>query len=591
MRSANRAAFALGMCLAIFAATPLAAAQQATASGQFTILIDEVYRALIERDLALQQLEGIWPRKVPDISLAGKERERDENAQFLQRLRAIPVAALGANDQLTQRVLDWYLVSQIEESRFYWLVSVLTPYKSYEYGPIADIAGNYPLRSPAERAGYLEFLGSYAQQLKQRLVRTQGQASRGIRIPQPALPGVIQTYESLASQGLENLRVAPARLAALGTEEAADYRRTVDELIERQLRPAARAIGAYVGAAGYRSAAPRSVGLSQYPQGRDYYLHLVRFHTTLDVKPEELHAFGLQRMAELQAEMAEVRKSVGFNGTHEQFVAKLRNDQQLMAGTPEKLGARYLQYVAAIRPLLPQYFARLPKAAFDVRRLDPAAEATMTFGYYDAPTSSNPIGVYRYNAGRIADKNLLEVGPLIYHELMPGHHMQVSLSLENEALPPIRRRAFYFTAYSEGWADYAASLATEMGLLSTPYERYGALTNEAFTVARLVLDTGMNYYGWSLQRARDYFRRVAFVTEADVATETLRYSTDIPGQALGYRIGERWFHETRSRVARALGPAFDIREFHSLMLDDGEMPLGVLEHQVDVFLARRLPKK
>jgi uncharacterized protein (DUF885 family) len=590
MGSANRAAFALTFCLAICAAVPSASAQQPIASSQFPTLIDEVYRALITRDLTLQQLKGIWPRKVPDISFAANERERAENTQLLQRLRAIPATALGANDQLTQRVVDWYLAIQIEKSRFYWLESVLTPYKNYEYGPIADIARNYPLLSPADRAGYLEFLGSYAQQLKQRLERAQGQASRGIRIPQPALPGVLTTYQALASQGVESLRVAPARLATLDTAQAADYRRAVDKVLELQLRRAARAIIDYVGSAEYRAAAPQTVGLSQYPQGRDYYLHLVRFHTTLDVKPAELHSFGLRRMAELQAEMAKVRRSLGFNGTHEQFVASLRRDPQLMAGTPERLGARYLQYVAAIRPLLPQYFARQPKAAFDVRRLDSAAEETMTFGYYDAPTATNPVGVYHFNASRIADKNLLEIGPLIFHELMPGHHMQVSLSLENEALPPIRR-TFNFTAYSEGWADYAASLSTEMGLLNTPYERYGVLTNEAFTVARLVLDTGMNYYGWSLQRARDYFRRAAFVTDADVATETLRYSTDIPGQALGYRVGERWFHDTRMRVARELGSAFDIREFHALMLDSGEMPLSVLQHQVDDFLARRLQKK
>ncbi|MFO0452845.1 MAG: DUF885 domain-containing protein, partial [Pseudomonadota bacterium] len=218
-----------------------------------------------------------------------------------------------------------------------------------------------------------------------------------------------------------------------------------------------------------------------------------------------------------------------------------------------------------------------------VRRLDPAAEGSMTFGYYQAPTRAEPTGEYRFNGSRLEERSLMFAAPIIYHELVPGHHFQVALQIENERIPPFRRAFgmfFGFNAYTEGWAEYAAELAGEMGLYDDPYDRLGRLMLDAFLSVRLVVDPGMNYFGWSLEQARQYMRDNTFQSETEIRSETLRYSTAIPGQALGYKIGHRVLDELRTAVRTRHGEAFDIRAFHDAVLDGGAMPMTVLQEHV-----------
>ena len=548
---------------------------------------DTAWRYALERSVFLQAHRGVASRTLPELSLAASESRTVEDQQLLARLRSVPLAALTGEEWLTHRILEWTLEMQVEGRQYYWLEFAVLPYQTFEAGPVEELAAAHDLATAEGRQGYLSLLDAYTRQLGERLFKTREQARRGIRIPKPALPGAVATYRSLADQGAETLRVSAERLQGVDGPTAYAFRRAVDARVDAGIKTAMRSIAEYLDSGEYKDAAPTRVGLAQYPQGREYYRYLVRLHTTLRLTPEEVFAYGEKRMAELDTQMKEVRRSLGFSGSHGEFAKLLRREPRLRSKTPDELGAKYLGYVERIRPRVGELFAQTPKAPFGVRRLDPAAEAGMTFGYYQAPTARNPRGEYFFNASRLEEKTTLEVGKLIYHELVPGHHFQVSRQMENESLPLLRREALDFTAYSEGWADYAAVLATEMGLLDDPYDRYGDLTNEAFTVARLVLDTGLNYFGWPPERAAEYFRQHAFISEAQIGTEVLRYSTDIPGQALGYRIGQRHFEELRARARRELGMAFDIRAFHEQMIGSGAMPLGVLTEHLERFLARQ----
>ena len=174
---------------------------------------------------------------------------------------------------------------------------------------------------------------------------------------------------------------------------------------------------------------------------------------------------------------------------------------------------------------------------------------------------------------------------LIYHELIPGHHFHLARQLENSQLPKFRQRSF-ITAFNEGWANYAASLALEMGLLDDPYERYGWLLFDSFLTARLVLDTGMNHQSWSLEKARVYMQENTFFGELETATETLRYSTDMPAQSLAYKLGFEKMLEIRRTEEKRLGGRFDIRKFHEAMLGSGALPLPLLEQHVKWFLGK-----
>ena len=207
----------------------------------------------------------------------------------------------------------------------------------------------------------------------------------------------------------------------------------------------------------------------------------------------------------------------------------------------------------------------------------------MTYGFYQAPTASDPRGYYYYNGSSLADRSLLSAAALVYHELIPGHHFQRSLQNENPDLPSFRREAAW-TAYTEGWGEYASSLAGEMGMYEDPYDRAGRLSMDAFLSARLVVDTGMNALGWSRARAIAYMKENTLESDTQIATETLRYSCDVPGQALAYKMASAKIRDLRARAERALGPSFDIRRFHDVVLGSGPMPMAVLERHVDWFI-------
>jgi uncharacterized protein (DUF885 family) len=219
-----------------------------------------------------------------------------------------------------------------------------------------------------------------------------------------------------------------------------------------------------------------------------------------------------------------------------------------------------------------------------VERLDAAAEATMTFGYYAPPTPDERVGRYRYNGSKLDERSLVSAGPLVYHELAPGHHFQIALASENQAIPEFRRE-LWDTAYVEGWGEYASGLAEEMGMYEDPYDLYGRLSMDMFLSVRLVVDTGMNAQGWPLARARAYMREHLIESDTQIATESLRYSADIPGQALAYKMGSRALWDLRRKAEAALGSRFDLRRFHDCVLSSGSLPLATLGSKLDDFVA------
>jgi len=336
----------------------------------------------------------------------------------------------------------------------------------------------------------------------------------------------------------------------------------------------------------YRAKAPASVGLVQYPGGREYYQYLIRTHTSLALTPEEIHAIGVAEVARLENELDQVRRQANFSGSLAEFHAYLRNDPRFKASSADDIGDRMMKAIRRIEPQVKEFFPLMPKAPYGVRRLDPALEGSMTYGYYQDPQAGEPGGYYRFNGSQPQNRSILMAEATIYHELVPGHHFQIALQEENEALPPYRRN-YFFTAYTEGWAEYASDLAGEMGMYSDPYARAGRLAMDLFLSTRLVLDTGMNALGWSRERAIAYMREHTFESDLQIDTETLRYSADSHGQALAYKLGARKFHELRDRVAKEQGSTFDLPAFHAWLLRAGGMPLTVLDGHAACFAHER----
>jgi uncharacterized protein (DUF885 family) len=288
----------------------------------------------------------------------------------------------------------------------------------------------------------------------------------------------------------------------------------------------------------------------------------------------------------LEGELDAVRAAVGFQGSREEFHRYLRTDPRFFEASPEAINARLARHVAKIEPHIDDYFARKPAAKYGVQRLDPSLEGAMTFGYYKQPEPDDPRGLYYFNGSKPGERNLLFGLALMAHELVPGHHFQIARQAENQSLPPLRRET-YDTAFVEGWGEYAAALGLDMGIYDDPYDRAGRLMMDMMLSSRLVVDTGMNALGWPRERAMQYLREHSMMSETEIATETLRYSADIPAQALAYKIGSLRMMALRKRAQERLGDRFDIRQFHEWVLANGSMPLQVLEQVVDEHLRPR----
>ena len=362
----------------------------------------------------------------------------------------------------------------------------------------------------------------------------------------------------------------------------------VDAALAAVVAPAVERLASYIDGP-YRAKAPPDVGLAQYPNGRAYYEFLIRRHTSLSLTPEQIHEIGLAEVNRLEAELEKVRRDAGFSGTLAEFHAYLRNDRRFKATSAQDIGDRMMAAIRRIEPQVREFFPLQPKAPYGVKRLDPSLEQSMTYGYYQQPAGSERGGYYMFSAYKPEERSILMAEATIYHELVPGHHFQIALQRENDALIPYRRTAG-FTAFTEGWAEYASDLAGEMGMYSDPYQRAGRLAMDLFLSTRLVVDTGMNALGWSREKALAFMREHTFESDLQIDTESLRYSADYQGQALAYKLGSRTFHELRDQAKRELGAKFDLPTFHAYVLRAGAMPLSVLERHVDCFVRERHAK-
>lgn len=545
-------------------------------------LADRVWARRIAREPYYRLREDLPVDAIPAGSLAEAEEDADFARATLAELAALPAA--GGEDLLTREFLEQQLGTACEGPLGWWASFPVTPYVASGLAwCVQQVFQPFRFEVAADVDRYRKLLGDYARGLHAARARLEAQAARGWRIPQPALPGVLATLRGIERLALAVLPVPPARFGVLGEGAANAAGARIEATIDELMRPAFAGLITYV-EGDYARGAPELVGLHQYPGGAEAYAMWVRQHMTYEVTPERVHATGLEEVARLTEAMAAVRASLGFAGSESEFHEHLRATGRLYAKSAEEVEARYRRCIERMKPLVGTAFRVLPRAAYDVKRLDASAEAGMSYGYYEVPSATEPRGLYRYNGSGLETRSQLSAAALIYHELVPGHHFHLARQAENDRLPAIRRHAIELTVFNEGWAEYASGLAGELGLYDDPYDRYGRLIHERFTAQRLVTDTGLNAFGWPLARAREYMQANTLESPTQVATETLRYSTDLPGQALAYRIGYLRFMELREQAKTALGSRFDLADFHEAILGVGALPFAVLERHVGRFI-------
>ena len=551
-------------------------------SGLLAKTSEEYWAFLQKRNLGLRLRMGLPVEELPDLSETRARADAQFGAALLEKLRGLRTHELSHQESLSLAMLRLEAAELAGSARDWWLTFPVTPYAS-PLRVVHQAFTGWKFRTPDDLDRYAVLLTRYAAFIRQMEEKLRAQEERGIRLPKGEIELVALTYRAAIAEPPASLFfVSPERLEAVPEQDRAPFTRRVESLIASRINPALESLASYV-TGEYAAKAPSAVGLSQYRGGKAYYRSLVRRHTTLDVTPEEVHRLGLAEVERLNGELERIRAEVGFAGSLADFRRHLRADPRFIPSTPEEIGDRLLAAQKRIEPKIPMYFGQVPRAPAGIRRLAPTLEGSMTYGYYQSPTATDRRGYYYYNGSSLADRSLLNAAALIYHELVPGHHFQRALQHENTDLPKFRREAGW-TAYTEGWGEYASSLAGEMGMYEDPYDRAGRLMMDAFLSTRLVVDTGMNALGWSRARAIEYMKANTLESDTQIATETLRYSCDIPGQALAYKMGSARIRELRARAERELGRAFDVRRFHDAVLGSGPMPLAVLERHVDWFI-------
>jgi uncharacterized protein (DUF885 family) len=574
-----------------FAAASLALGSVPAAAGpaeDLQRLIDEHWQWVLRNDPITATRLGVrdYDDQIGDISLAAADREVREAQAFLDRLNAIPADRLSAADRVNHALLRRNLSEQIERNRFGQRMILYSQRGGWHQG-FAGLADALPFRTRADYESYLRRLEQYPA-LNQEAIRiTRRSVAEGYTLPCEVMQNADRTISGVITDTPEQSRFYQpfTRVRPAGVSEAdwAAMQQRARTIITGTLFPQYREHHAFY----LREVAPRcrqTVAVSEQPGGREYYAYRIRQQTTTDMSAEQIHQLGLSEVARIRAEMNEVARRAGFP-SREAFIQDLRTNPVHYPRTGEELMREVARLTKRIDGHMPTLFGRLPRLPYTIREI-PAeiAEGTTTAYYSDGSLEAGIPGIYWVNTSKLDQRPLWEVPALTVHEAVPGHHQQIAIQQELE-MPDFRRHGTFFTAFVEGWGLYSERLGIEMGLYDTPARDMGRLSYEMWRASRLVVDTGIHAFGWSRQRAIDFMVDNTALSRANIEAEVNRYITN-PGQALAYKIGELKIRELRTRAEQALGERFDLRRFHDAVLEQGSIPLDLLEANINAWIER-----
>ena len=455
----------------------------------------------------------------------------------------------------------------------------------------------HPIRSDSEAIAFIKRTDSIMDVYQGVLNHLKNQADNGIYPPEFVYDHVInQLDEFINVANTEHplykqfmLKIMELKLS----NDQVDYlENEITRSINESVTPGFKLLRNFM--ANTKKNANSNHGIWSQPGGSEYYKLKIRTFTTTDYLPEEIHQMGLNEVKRISSRMREILTSLGY--AESKSVGELMNELNenpdfLYADTSDRKEIVVNDYTdmvnEAIR-VMTDYFHTMPKSEVIVKAVPEYSEQNAAGGYYQSPAldGSRP-GVFYANLYDIKQTPTYSMRTLAYHEATPGHHHQIAHSLENEELTLYRRFGYYTSAFAEGWALYSEILALEVGLAENPYDELGILQSELFRANRLVVDTGMHYKRWTREEAMDYMKSVTGMSDTEVRVEIERYIV-WPGQALSYKVGMIKILELRERAMKELGDNFDIKDFHSAVLDHGNPPLFIVEQMVDKMIEESL---
>ena len=554
-------------------------------------LFDE-YWAWVKRDAPEQATylgDDRYNDRLSDLSAEAIERRKAYRHSLLAQLRNFDSARLPDQDRVSLAVLKRQLELQGRVDAFPDERMAV----SQMFGPHLEFAGLIkatPFRTAADYGGYLQRLRALALQLGpiETLMR-QGLTS-GWVMPAQAIarvPGQIAAWVTDAVEQSPAWRPFAQFPKGMPVAEQAGLAAAGKRAIADDVIPAFRALKAFV-ETDYLPAARKDIGASKLPGGPAYYAGQIARQTTTALSAQAIHDLGLREVERIGVELDAAMRGTGFAGTRAEFFRFLRDSPQFYDTRPEDRLAAYRDLAKRVDARLPKIFAELPRLPYGVRAME-AFEGDNADRYTPGSPAAGRRGYFEANTNNLRTRPKYDMETVFFHEAVPGHHLQVARAQELRGLPEFRQHAF-FVAYTEGWALYAESLGDELGFYTDPYSRFGHLSWEMVRACRLVIDTGIHAFGWDRQRAIDYLMTHAGISDAFAIAEVDRYIV-VPGQALGYKLGELQIKALRAKAKAALGDRFDVRRFHNAVIDDGALPLDVLEQRVEAWIAREKARR
>ncbi len=527
-------------------------------------------------------------RHLPDVSPEAEQKFTNQLRDLLARAKAINSHNLSSEDRLNHQLLLFVLNQDLmladfdtaripftNDSGFFNMLSYVS--RQTKFSSIDDY------EAYAARLSELPRFFSQHKDNMRRGVKTSFTANTQI------LPGIIDMVTKLGQGAAKDhsyynpFKTYPDtipkheqdRLALLGEKAINNYvlpaYRDLEIFLKNEYLPNAR----------------KTAGIGNNDQAKEYYKALVRYFTTLNISPDEVHELGLKEVARIRKEMDAVIKRTGFKGSFKEFLHFLRTDEQFYAKTPEELLKQASWISKRIDGKMPEFFGRMARLPYGVMAVPEEIAPNYTTGrYWGGNLEQGKAGFFVVNTYNLKQRPLYNLPALALHEGVPGHHHQISLAQEMQNVPEFRQ-SLYPGAFGEGWGLYAEKLGVEMGIYQTPYEDFGRLSYEMWRACRLVVDTGMHWKGWTREQAEACFLENSALSPHNIRTEVDRYIS-WPGQALSYKIGELKILELRKRAKEQLGNSFDIREFHDQVLSAGGIPLSILEKRINDWIEDKL---
>jgi uncharacterized protein (DUF885 family) len=528
-----------------------------------------------------------YNNQLGSISVADSNRRAKTYREFLERLTAIDPTSLADTDRINYDILRRLLTDSIAEFRFEDHLLPITQRNGF-YLEFPQLHREVPLVTVEDYENYIARLaafGAYADGHIE-LMRAGIMANR-------VLPAVVLTgweagvdAQIVDDPSRSELYQPFTKIPATVPEtEHVRLRSAAKEAISSVVIPAYQRFRRFM-ADEYVPRARDTIGASALPSGRDFYRHRVQMYTTTDLSPDEVHQVGLAEVKRIRGEMEQIIAEVEFDGSFADFLKYLRDEPRFYADTPHELMKEVAYILKDIDGQLPTLFGKLPRMSYGIREIPKYVAPRTTAAYYQPPNGDGTkAGYYYVNTYNLKSRPFYNLEALSFHEAVPGHHLQLALQQELEGVPSFRRFS-EFTAFVEGWALYAERLGLEAGFYKDPYSNFGRLTMEMWRACRLVVDTGMHYFGWTREQAIKLLAENTALAMHDIESEVDRYIS-WPGQALAYKVGELKIRELRKLAEEQLGTGFDIREFHDVVLAAGAVPLDILEANVKAWLATK----